>query len=198
MNGSSSKVLLIHGIWDTGRVFRRMASFLSARGWETDTIDLKPSGGEEPLERLAQQVHDWAEASLRDGELFHLVGFSMGGIVSRYYVQRMDGLRRVARFLTLSAPHQGTWTALPFAHPGIRQMRPGSEFLRDLNKDAHRLAEVGFVSLWTPFDLMIIPSFSSRVPGLPDRAFPVAIHPWMLVDELCMEIVHELLANREP
>jgi len=52
----------------------------------------------------------------------------MGGIVSRYYVQRLWGIDRVQRF-TLASPHHGhPW--LTYVSPGCVQMRPDSPFLQ--------------------------------------------------------------------
>ena len=68
-----------------------------------------------------------------------LVGFSMGGIVSRYYIQRLGGIERVQRYVNISAPNNGTWTAYLLSRLGCVQMRPESEFLRDLNRDCQML-----------------------------------------------------------
>ena len=63
----------------------------------------------------------------------------MGGLVSRYYVQRLGGIERVRRLITISTPHQGTLWAHMVGNPGSRQMRPGSAFLSKLNHDAAML-----------------------------------------------------------
>lgn len=43
-------------------------------------------------------------------------------------------------------------------------MRPNSDFLCDLNRDCATLERAGFVSIWTRFDLMIVPARSSLLP----------------------------------
>ena len=64
----------------------------------------------------------------------------MGGIVCRYYLQRLGGIARVDRFVAISAPEHGTWWANTcpaelLRWPGVAQLRPDSAFLRDLNSD---------------------------------------------------------------
>ena len=42
----------------------------------------------------------------------------MGGIVARSYVQRFGGIERVRRFITISAPHRGTYVAYAMGNKG--------------------------------------------------------------------------------
>ena len=51
----------------------------------------------------------------------------MGGLVARYYVQRLGGDVRVHTLVTLGTPHGGTLPARLFPHPLVRQLRPGSD-----------------------------------------------------------------------
>lgn len=175
-------VLLVHGIWDTGKVFRRMIPFLSERGWKVYDLDLLPNDGTKGLDDLAQQVVAKVEATFPPGQPFDLLGFSMGGIVSRYYIQRLGGINRVQRFITLSAPSHGTVIAYFNQGLGCVQMRPNSAFLRDLNRDAAMLSQINFTSIWTPFDAMIVPADSSRMPVGDNVVVPVLNHAWMLTD----------------
>ena len=108
MEEQSRAVVLVHGIWDTSRVFRRMTRWLEDRGFRVLAVDLVPSDGTVGLDVLAGQLRDFVERKLAPGESFDLIGFSMGGLVSRYYVQRLGGMERVRRLITISAPHRGT------------------------------------------------------------------------------------------
>ncbi|MEI9896242.1 MAG: alpha/beta fold hydrolase [Chthoniobacter sp.] len=100
-------VLLIHGIADSERNMRWLAHYLRREGWEVHTLSLKPNWAQKGLEPLAGQIDAYARAQFGTRR-FDLVGFSMGGLVSRYYVQRLGGLDRVDHLVTLSAPHNGT------------------------------------------------------------------------------------------
>ncbi len=190
---NSRAVVLVHGIWDTSRVFARMTKWLEARGFRVLAVDLQPSDGSVGLDVLAEQLREFVERELEDGEMFDLVGFSMGGLVSRYYVQRLGGVERVRRLVTISSPHRGTWWAYFAGKVGPRQMRPGSDFLRDLNRDVAVLERMRVASIWTPLDLMIVPAWSSRL----GEGFwvVVGLHAWMVRSRKCFEVVGRVLGE---
>jgi triacylglycerol lipase len=191
----SNPVLLIHGIGDTGAVFNTMTSHLKQRGLSVHTLDLIPNNGAVGLDKLAQQVNDYVVTKFLPEQTLDLVGFSMGGIVSRYYVQRLGGMKRVQRFITISSPHYGTVIAYGSRLPGCVQMRTNSAFLKDLNSDAVMLKQLDFTSIWTPYDLMIVPANSSQMPLGREVIIPVALHPWMLKDPRTLTAVAEALAQ---
>ena len=188
-------VLLVHGIDDTCAIFWRMVLTLENLGWEVHTIDLSPSNGEAGLKPLAAQVAAYVERTFEPEQSIDLVGFSMGGIVSRYYVQRLGGLERVDRLVTVASPHNGTWTALLRPNLGASQMCVGSRFLRDLNWDAAQLQKINFTSLWTPFDSMIIPPVSSEMSVGESRQVWVGGHAWMVTDAKSILAIAETLAE---
>ncbi|WP_204142026.1 triacylglycerol lipase [Halomicronema sp. CCY15110] len=196
MSASRSPILLIHGIDDTAKIFQTLVNDLSDRGWQDiHAIDLTPNNGDVGLEELAAQVQTYVEQTFPPSTQFDLVGFSMGGIVSRYYLQRLGGLERVRRFVTLSSPHHGTWTGYLRSNPGSRQMRPNSEFLQDLNNTVDELTAVEFTSVWTPFDLMIVPSSSSALPVGTMMQLPVLAHPWMVSDPRAIATLTNILGE---
>jgi triacylglycerol lipase len=186
---------MLHGFGDTARLFKRLRSYLEERNWRVHAIDLVPNNGKAPLEVLAQQVDRYAAEAFPVHETFDLIGFSMGGIVGRYYLQRLGGLRRVQRFVTISSPHQGTWTAYALRRPGVKQMRPGSDFLRDLDSDRQRLKSIGFTSIWTPTDLMILPAKSSVVPEARMVRVVVSHHARMVGSLRVMREVEQALSR---
>ena len=59
----------------------------------------------------ARQLADFIEAQFATETAIDLVGFSMGGEIAGYYVQRLARCGRVARLITISSSHKGTWTA---------------------------------------------------------------------------------------
>jgi triacylglycerol lipase len=187
-----NSVLLVHGISDSEWSMLWLAHYLRREGWEVHTINLTPSWAQKGLEPLAAQIDAYAQAQF-GSRRFDLVGFSMGGLVSRYYVQRLGGLERVDHLVTLSAPHNGTIMANFIPNRGCREMRPGSPFLRDLAQDSDKLECLKFTSLYTPFDLVIIPQRSSEMPQANNIRMPVAAHPFMVIDKRCLRTVAEAL-----
>ncbi|OBQ28346.1 MAG: lipase [Aphanizomenon flos-aquae MDT14a] len=189
-------VLLVHGINDTGAVFNKMAFYLRQQGLSVYTVDLIPNNGSEVLEKLAQQVANYVNDTFEVARPVDIVGFSMGGIVSRYYIQRLGGINKVQRFITISSPHKGTIIAYGTWLAGAVQMRPNSDFINDLNADFKMLKQLNFTSIWTPYDLMILPATSSRLGIGKEVTIPVILHPLMLTDTRTSTIVADAL--REP
>jgi triacylglycerol lipase len=188
-------VVLIHGLGDTSLLFRHMIPWLQRKGLQAHALNLVPNNGDAGLDELAAQLADYIRAGFPPGQTIDLVGFSMGGLVARYYLQRLNGAERVERLITISSPHQGTWAAFVMRKPGVRQMRPGSEFLRDLNRDAAMLDRIRVTSIWTPFDLMIIPARSSEWAAGRSFRVNVAAHPLMVRDRRVLELVQQSLVE---
>lgn len=190
-----NKVVLVHGINDTFAVFNKMATFLRNEGWLVYALDLVPNNGDVGLDKLAEQLTKFIATTFTEGEAIDIVGFSMGGIVSRYYIQRLGGIKQVQRFITISSPHHGTVVAYASQRPGCVQMRPDDLFIKDLNSDARMLKQLNFTSIWTPYDLMIVPAKSSQMGFGREVIVPALIHPWMLTDIRTMKTVAEALVE---
>ncbi len=191
---------------DTSHKMRKIASYLRDLGWQVATIDLDANTGDTRLEILAQQVAKLVERTFAPDEQIDLLGFSMGGLVSRYYVQRLGGIdaalgdapqanrrQRVGRLITISTPHQGTLAANFSTRTGCRQMCPDSDFITDLNRDVEMLSRVNFTSIWTPFDLIILPPTSSQLGIGRELQIPVLTHPWMVADRRTLAAIFDAL-----
>ncbi|TVQ42382.1 MAG: alpha/beta fold hydrolase [Gloeocapsa sp. DLM2.Bin57] len=190
-------VILVHGLNDRQVVFKTMANHLSNLGWSVYSLNLTPNNGQQRLEILAEQLHDYINYQFKDNQSIDLIGFSMGGLVTRYYLQRLGGIERVKRYINISAPNRGTVTAYLLPSQGIVQMRPESAFLADLNRDYHLITQrVRVTTIWTPWDLMIVPAVSSSLGIGKEVIIPVTLHPWMLSDRRVLHFIINTL--REP
>lgn len=188
-------VLLVHGIMRTSLVFRKMSAYLTTQGWSVYTLNLKPHNATIGLDELALQVADYVDQTFGLEQPLDLVGLSMGGLVTRYYVQRLGGIERVQRFVTISAPNQGTRLAYLSRRPGCVQMRPGSAFLKDLNQDSSMLERLNFTSLWTPWDFVIVPAQSSQMPVGKEVKIPVVAHHSMVRNYRSIQAVASALSE---
>lgn len=189
--------LLVHGIHDTARTFRKVREALTSAGQRSvRAVDLTPNNGDAPICELARQVDDAAAALLKEtgSSRIDLVGFSMGSLVSRYWIQRLGGRERARRFISISGPHAGTWLAHLSGRAGIRDMRPGSALLCDLEADEDPWGQVEAHVLYTPLDLMILPARSSVLrKAASEQTIPVVFHPLMLSDRRVIERITSLL-----
>ncbi|HEY9837530.1 MAG TPA: triacylglycerol lipase [Vampirovibrionales bacterium] len=195
-NNPKNPVMLVHGIWDTSDIFSKISPVLTELGWSVYSLNLIPNDSSIGLDRLAEQLSNFIDQTLGGDRPLDLIGFSMGGIVSRYYLQRLGGIERVQRFISISAPNKGTVTAYALPLPGCLQMRPKSPFLEDLNRDAvEMLGRVNFTSIWTPYDGMIIPAKSSQMPVGKEVILPVLVHRWMVSDRRCLQAIADTLSE---
>ncbi|MGL5034264.1 MAG: alpha/beta fold hydrolase [Microcystaceae cyanobacterium] len=189
-------VLLVHGLYDTVAKFEVLSAYLDQLGWSVHSINLKPNDGSAPLNDLAKQVADYVDQTFESGQIIDLLGFSMGGLVTRYYLQRLGGVERVKRYITISAPNNGTLTAYSLSLKGVTQMRMNSPFLQDLNQDHDQyLSQLQVTNLWTPYDLMILPAHSSKMGIGREISVPVAVHAWMPSDRRVMELIASALSD---
>lgn len=158
-------VVLLHGFVDNRSVFLLLRRALARHGrHHVVSLDYSPLMGD--LRTAAEALGRRIEAVLaRTGRTeVDLVGHSLGGLVARYYVQRLDGDARVRTLVTLGTPHAGTSVAAPLAdaHPLVRQMRPGSEVLRELAAPAPG-CRTRFVSFWSDLDRIMVPVETARL-----------------------------------
>ncbi|MEL6937635.1 MAG: alpha/beta fold hydrolase [Cyanobacteria bacterium J06598_1] len=190
-------VVLVHGIWNTEQIFYPLKAYLEQAGWCVHTFSMTPNNGDAPIEVLAEQVAQFVERTFEGDrnhkQTFDLIGFSMGGLVSRYYLQRLGGLASVRKFVAISTPHYGTALALGSDRTGIRQMRPNSPFIIALNQDAYRLKDIQVSSLWTLFDLLILPPWSSKLQLGETRRLNVGSHNRMIRDLAGLEAIAQIL-----
>ncbi|GGR97178.1 lipase [Streptomyces humidus] len=181
-------VVLLHGFIDNRSVFVLLRRSLAQDGrhrveslnYSPMTCDIRTAA-----ELLGRHIEEICE---RTGcEQVDVVGHSLGGLIARYYVQRLAGDARVRTLVTLGTPHSGTRVApLANAHPIVRQMRPGSELIEELSRPAPG-CRTHFVSFWSDLDHLMDPLESAcvdhpdllaqnvRVTGIGHLALPV--HP---------------------
>jgi triacylglycerol lipase len=188
-------VLLIHGILRKADIFDKMSAYLAERGWSVFAPNFHPNLGEMGLDQLAQQVVDYVNKNFAPEQPLDIVGLSMGGLVSRYYIQRLGGIDRVQRLITISSPHNGTVTAYLLNGQGCIQMRPDSIFLNDLNRDMAMLEQLNFTSIWTPWDFIIVPASSSQIPVGKEVQVQVFAHAMMVIDSQSLQAVAEALCT---
>ena len=158
-------VLLLHGFFQTRRIFDIMEDRLRADGFGCVSFDLGGLLGRynaRPTDDLAKLVGEKVDrlATRHGGEALHVIGHSKGGLVARRWVQHMGGLRRVKSVTTLGTPHHGTPTALAGYALGLgtvsrnpRELLPNSPIVRALARDTFP-AHVPFTSIYSTSDLV--------------------------------------------
>lgn len=195
-------IVVVHGIWDNERSVAPLVAGLKRRGHHAvHALSLRPPWGMAPIEQLAEQLARFIAQQMAEhaAPAVDVVGFSMGALVTRTYLQLMAGDRHVRTFVSISGPQRGTLTAYALPLHGVRQMRPGSPLLTALGDDVSHLRSVAVHCLYTPFDAMIVPSESSVLRGARSvHKIPVLIHRLMLSDRRVHELTARLLHETDP
>ncbi|ONH59452.1 alpha/beta hydrolase [Frankia sp. CcI49] len=158
---AGTPVLLVHGLVDNRSVFARLERSLRRRGFTTVTsvdVPLFATSVEAAAVALAAAVE---QAVRRHGHPdVNIVAHSLGGLVARYYVQRLGGDEYVRTLITLASPHNGTRLAsrLPraVAYRVLAQLRPGSALLQELAEPAPGL-RTRFVAVAGGLDTVVRP-----------------------------------------
>lgn len=160
---AGTPILLIHGIIDNRAVFTMLRRQLSKRGFGrtmTMNYSVMTADVRDAAAQLGRVVERITEETGHDR--IHIVGHSLGGLVARYYVQRLGGDKHVHTLVTLGAPHSGTHAARLVPQRLVRQLRPGSELIAELAEPAPG-CQTRFVSFWSDLDQIIIPKSSARL-----------------------------------
>ena len=104
----------MHGIIDNHAIFTVMERALRRRGFQTLSAydyGLFTHNIPRAAVRLGEAIEKLSAATGYDR--IHVIGHSLGGLIARYYVQRLAGDRRVHTLVTLGTPHHGTQLAWP-------------------------------------------------------------------------------------
>ncbi|HEX4944527.1 MAG TPA: alpha/beta fold hydrolase, partial [Usitatibacteraceae bacterium] len=124
-----------------------------------------------------------------------LVCHSMGGLAARAYL-RAHGADRVAGIVTLGSPHHGTVLAVLGAGRNARQMRIGSDFLRDLERsEGEGGPGCAAVSVYTVHDNLVAPQDSSRLAWARNVSLHGVGHLAMLLDARVHQAVVDEVAR---
>ncbi|MCL1139431.1 lipase family alpha/beta hydrolase [Shewanella pneumatophori] len=190
------KVVLVHGIFNTGHVMHLLQKRLQAAGHECFSPTIGPFDGRRGIEFAAANLSEQIDAFFGQDSNIVLIGFSMGGIVGRYYLQYLDGASRVSQFFSLAAPHHGSYLAyLPYPSKGIKQLRPRSELLQQLAGSESCLNEVKLYSYRTPIDLTIVPSTSSIWRVAENQSFIIVLHLSVIFSRRIAKAICDKLVN---
>lgn len=157
-------VAFVHGYGAAGPVFaplrRRVEHVL---GLPTVDFTYRSTWS---FDRVADELASSLERLTRRGCELDLVGHSLGGLVSRWWVQEMEGAPHVRRLVTLATPHAGTRSARVAPGPLGAALLPGSAVVRRLAAGRARADGIRHTALVAAADLMVTPPASAA--ALPD------------------------------
>ena len=159
-------IILIHGLWNTSDIFSSITSKLDEKGVEYFAPTLKHKYGMTSIVALANLLNNLILEKYGLEKELDILGFSMGGIIGRYWIKKFNGYKRTRRFITVGSPHKGTLASqlVPeFPFKGISEMKINSFLLRDLSNYDYLLKSISCISFFTYWDLMVFPGWRANL-----------------------------------
>lgn len=185
-------VILVHGMgsnrgtWWPFRLFlmvnghRRVYAF----GYEDGTVEQHA----EDLKSFVNQVQEVTGEARVD-----IVAHSLGGVIARYTIQRLELAGSVRTLVTLASPHRGTYAARYANTRLTRALCPESALLRDLNEDDLSRLEIRFVTLHSNRDVMVMPREAMTHPNAENLFVPDLSHTELIFSPKVFRIVSSYL-----
>ncbi len=175
VEAAGTPILLVHGMIDNRMIFAVLRRRLKRRGFgRIFSINYSPTTND--IRGAARDLSGAIEELVaRTGyERIHVVGHSLGGLIARYYVQRLGGDERVHTLVTLGSPHAGSLLAHALPVQLGRQLRPGSDLYAELAQPAPG-CRTRFVAYYSDLDQIVVPHTNGRLihPDLSIRNVPV-------------------------
>ncbi|HEY2743435.1 MAG TPA: alpha/beta fold hydrolase [Polyangia bacterium] len=194
-NGARRPVVLLHGfamnrtnwIWLGRRLAHRGIGPIYATSY------FSPQSVRRSAEQLGRFI-DRVRAREKSDRV-DVVAHSLGGVVVRYYIERLGGAKHIGRVVTIGSPHNGTVIArLGALFPSARETIAGSSFYADLGPLVAREG-IAFTSVWSRADAIIEPPESSSIaPVGEDCVFENLGHLSLLLSPRVLDTIADRLA----
>ena len=185
LGATDDVVVLIHGFFASGGVFRPMKERLVAEtGSKVATFTHAPGVSITSIAKSVARIVERIPMSCR----VHVVGHSLGGLVARWYVQELGGHERVAQTISLGSPFGGTEIARRFPILVGRELCRTSPLLARLRARAHE-HDVPHTSVVADADTMVVPCESAVFPRGDVVVLPGRGHNSLLFDPESIAVV---------
>lgn len=182
-------ILFVHGIFHNKSAFFYLKQKLASKGWHHfREMDLLTSlyGIPKLAERVQKEVEKLKEEYQTDQ--IDIVAHSMGGIIARYYLQKLGGDGIAKNLVTLGTPHQGThWSKYSLLRH-IRELHPSSQLLNELNT-LPLPQKTRVVSVSGNLDVMMVPRSTPEWEGVRHIQLQNVGHAGLLFSKRVFQIV---------
>jgi triacylglycerol esterase/lipase EstA (alpha/beta hydrolase family) len=169
--GERNPVLLVHGFGLNRICFFLLERFLLARGFPVVwSVNHRPINGSIPemARELGQRIEELRMST--GAKQVDVVAHSMGGVITAWYAERLEGAASVRRLITLGTPWRGTLMAGLWPKPSCADMTPSSEVIEDIQSPT-----LPVVALWSAEDNVILPAANSRLEGRGKESWDIQV-----------------------
>lgn len=185
-------LVLVHGLGGNRGTFQLMRSFLRLNGHKRvysfgyEQGDVYAHG--ESLTRFVDEVC-WVTGQPK----VDIVAHSLGGIISRYAIQRKGLADSVRNFITLATPHLGTYAAQYCNTTITVSLRPDSPLIKDLNSESLTCYPMKFTAVHSNRDVYVVPHHCMTHPDANNVFVPNISHCQFLLSPKIFRVVCDLL-----
>ena len=93
-------IILIHGLWNTSSIFASITLQLDNIGIEYFAPTLEHSYGMTSILDLTNKLNELILEKYGLEKEIDILGFSMGGIIARHWLQKFNGYKRTRRLIS--------------------------------------------------------------------------------------------------
>ena len=198
MNPIKRPIFFVHGLWNNPKLFTKLIEKIQVDDYQLYSPHLPHKFGKTSLRKLARDLNSKIEELVGPEIEIDIVGFSMGGLISRIWLQNHNGFLRTKRFFSIGTPHLGTYTAqlIPSSlMPGIAEMKRGSSLLSQLNNDLTSLETVECISFYTTWDLMAFPGWQAKLSIGDSYHLPVFTHKQLITNSISLDVLAKKISE---
>jgi pimeloyl-ACP methyl ester carboxylesterase len=161
-------ILCVHGYFCTRAIWLPFARAAIARGYYCQAVTIEPPFCS--IDGYATQIGQAIDAlcAASGSNNLVVVAHSMGALAVRAYLRRSQDAR-VARLVSIGAPHHGTLLAKFSRTANGREMRPDSPWLQTLNATETPMSLSRITSIYSTHDNIVTPYQTAELPGADNR-----------------------------
>ncbi|MFJ3835461.1 esterase/lipase family protein [Streptomyces sp. NPDC090054] len=193
-------VVFVHGWNSDGSTWQTMADRFRADGWPAGHVDQWTYNTSQSNATTAQQLAGEIERVLHatGATKVDVVTHSMGSLSSRHYLKNLGGTSKVDAWVSLAGPNHGTGTAHWCGGAACVEMRPGSNFLNDLNSGDETPGAPRYATWGSPCDIVINPATSVALDGAANHTTTCLDHSGLRTDRTVYDQVKAHILQELP
>jgi triacylglycerol lipase len=160
-------ILFVHGYVENESLWTTMIRSFEREGWTASELNNWRYNTSQSNVTTAREVQRKVEEILSRTRAakVDIISHSMGGLNTRYYLKNLRGTEKVDDWVSLGGPNHGTSTANFCSEASCVEMRVGSTFLRELNREDETPGTVNYGTWWSSCDEIINPHESVLLTG---------------------------------
>jgi len=153
-------ILFIHGLGGYAEQYQPIIKYLKKKGIKKFyEFNYSNKFGFSSIKVVAKELSEFIDKNVKEKNL-NIIALSQGGVIALTYLKFFKN-RNINKLFTICSPHKGSILAKIMDLPGLVELRPKSNLLKELENFAEK-SKINIYSVYTPFDLMVFPGWNAR------------------------------------